>query len=101
MKCLKIILLLILTSCNGITPKHSIDVERCFVSLEKTILVDGVEFHYGSCRCHQYRVGDEIKRLTDSIDKPLMYCDKQAVFKDYASTLYLFLESWRVFLLQQ
>ena len=102
MKCLKIIILFFLfSSCNGLPPKKNITVERCFLAIESTILIDEKEYSTGFCRCHSYMVGSSIKRVSESENKPLLYCDKQASFKDYATTLYLFLEEWRIYLLQQ
>jgi hypothetical protein len=81
------------------SPKRSIDVERCFITMDKTIEYEKELYSSGYCRCHLYIVGDEIGRITESTNKPLNYCDKQATFINYSTTLYLFLEEWRVYLL--
>ena len=94
------LILFTITSCRGLPPAKSITVERCFplmeeVALDEEILVRGI------CQCHKYKVGDEIKRVSESYSMPLMYCNKEATFKNYPTTLYPFLEEWRVYLLQQ
>lgn len=82
-------------------PARYVDVERCVPNLIEETIINEKSYYSGYCRCHTYRVGDEIKRISESENKPLTYCDKQMGFKDYATTLYPFLEEWRVYLLQQ
>ncbi len=101
MKYLSVTLLLFLYSCNGITPATHIDVERCFTSLEREVIIGETKLYAGTCICHTYRVGDVIGRITESEEKPLLYCDKIGGIKNYATTLYLYLEEWRIYLLQQ
>ena len=41
------------------------DHERCVVSIR-----------FNKCRCHTYRVSPEVVgRVSDSVDKPISYCD--------------------------
>jgi hypothetical protein len=101
MKYLSLLLVLLLNSCNGIPPAKRIDIERCFLTIDKEVSINDTNYYSGACICHNYRVGDELKRTSESKEKPLNYCNKQATFIDYPTTLYIFLESWRVYLLQQ
>ena len=91
-------LVFILVSCN--TPPRNIEIERCFPAMVKDMTIEGETYHTGYCRCHQYSIGENIGRTSESVNKPLKYCDKQATFINYPTTLYLFLQDWRVYLLQ-
>ncbi len=64
------LLFLLLSGCDKIVLPKLDDHERCVVSIEHSV-----------CRCHIYRVsGEKIGRVSDSINKPLEYCDKLVGF---------------------
>lgn len=100
-----LLILLVISSCNGLEPAHNIVVERCFplmevVNLEAVASVDAEPLYRGVCQCHSYKIGETFKRISDSVSKPLIYCNKEVTFKDYPKTLYPFLLEWSTFLKQ-
>lgn len=99
-----ILIIFLFVSCQGIEPSHSIVGERCFPIMKEISSVETLkgeeQIVSGFCQCHKYKIGDQIKRVSDSYEMPLMYCNKEATFKDWSNTYYLFLEEWRVYLIQ-
>ena len=74
-------LLLLLSSCVSTIPPRSITTERCSPYIEA--MSEFENRWTGYCRCHQYKMGDEIKKVSDSYDKPLNYCSGVIGFKKY------------------
>lgn len=94
-----VLLTIFLNSCRVITPARSVITERCSPVIEE--LPESYDRFTGYCVCHEYKIGDEIKRVSETYVKSLMYCNKAISFPNYSTELYPFLEEWRVFLLQQ
>lgn len=81
-------LMIFLSSCQQI-PILKQPFERCVIYLEQL----GEDTYSGKCRCHQYEITpDNIGRISDSIDKPLNYCDRFVALK--ASGSWTDLRSW-------
>lgn len=92
--------LILLTSCDdfpGILPQ-----ERCFVVLDQEQIIQDIPFYSGHCRCHMYQWGEHhIGRITDSVNKPLNYCDKLGGFgPDSTGAIYSWQEAVRLWLIR-
>lgn len=63
-------LMICLNGCSKINLPTIEDQERCVASIK-----------FNKCRCHTYKVSKEkIGRVSDSVDKPLNYCDNLVGF---------------------
>lgn len=108
MQKLLVMLILVLTgflsSCRGIPPKSNLTIERCFLVLQDEMsMEDGGWSYTGYCRCHNWSITkDSIGRSSESVNKPLLYCDKKGGMsaEDWGKTS-LFLEDWRLYLRKQ